>query len=179
MVYFTQHFIIPCHDTKFYKEIKQTLPHFIQKHTQNIIDECTVVSNQENERNYVFKKNNILMYIPKSVLNLVSKNFLETITIWKENNQFDDATQTIIWTSEPNDSSLPIYSLRGKTVIKPGGQPDECIVQIEFDFVLTFDVKNNVLKYFIHQVLEKRIPLIIFNQTKQIYISFASYLNSS
>jgi hypothetical protein len=119
------------------------------------------------------------MYIPKSVLNLVSKNFLETITIWKENNIFDDETQTIIWTSEPNDSSLTIYSLKGKTVIKPTAQEDECIAHIEFDFVLSFDIKNNFLKYFVHQILEKRIPLIIYNQTKQIYISFASYLNSS
>jgi len=119
------------------------------------------------------------MYIPKSVLNLVSKNFLETITIWKENNIFDDETQTIIWTSEPNDSSLPIYSLQGKTVIKPSTQENQCIVHIEFDFVFSLDIKNNVLKYFIHQILEKRIPLIIYNQTKQIYISFAKYLNSA
>lgn len=179
MVYFTNDFIIPCHHNKFYIEIIQTLPQFIQDYADNIIDECTIISNQNNQRICFFKKNNILMYIPKSVLNLVSKNFLETMTTWKEKNEFDDSTQTILWTAEPNDSSLPIYALKGKTVIKPGSQPLECIVHIEFDFVLSLDIKNNMLKYFIHQILEKRIPMIIYNQTKQIYISFASYLNSS
>jgi hypothetical protein len=179
MVYFTHDFIIPCHHNKFYKEIIQTLPQFIQNHADNIIDECKIISSQNNERTLIFKKNNILMYIPKSVLNLVSKNFLETMTMWKEKNEFDDETQTIVWTSEPNDSSLEIYFLKGKTVIKPSTQENQCIVQIEFDFVLSLDIKNNMLKYFIHQILEKRIPMIIYNQTKQIYISFAKYLNSS
>jgi hypothetical protein len=179
MVYFSQEFIIPCHYKKFYQEIIQTLPQFIQNHADSIIDECTIISSQDNKRTLILKKKNILMYIPKSVLNLVSKNFLETITIWKENNIFDDETQTIKWASEPNDSSLSIYSLQGKTVIKPSLQENECIAYIEFDFVLSFDLKNNVLKYFIHQILEKRIPMIIFNQTKQIYVSFAKYLNSA
>lgn len=179
MVYFSHDFIIPCHYNHFYNEIIQTLPQFIQNNATNIIDECKVLSNQNNQRTLIFKKTNILMYVPNSVLSRVSSSFLETMTVWKEKNEFDDTTQTILWTSEPNDSSCKIYFLKGKTVIKPLGQDNQCIVHIEFDFVLLLDIKNTMLKYFIHQILEKKIPTIICNQTKQIYISFAKHLNST
>ena len=62
MVYFSQDFIIPCHHNKFYKEIIQTLPQFIQNHADNIIDECTIISSENNERTLIFKKNNVRIF---------------------------------------------------------------------------------------------------------------------
>ena len=177
MVLFTKSFLVNCESDLFFIQLQDSFPEYIKHYQKKIIDEYKIIEKKDNKIVVNIKKDNVLQFIPKSFVSLVSKQFIDSVTSWKELQEFDNELKTITWTSSPIDNHAKIYNLFGKTTFSLENE-NSCKVTLSFEFHFLPEASHSQMQRIIFGMLEKQIPYIIFYQIKNLYVSFANHQKS-
>jgi hypothetical protein len=187
MISFSDEFILCCSARVFFNHLKTDLPSFLKNHPHSPLKGYSILESCEDNKYHrvlIQQKNSLSRFFPKMLLSFVPESLRDIFEYHVEENVLDSEDLTIHWKASPRiDPQNPLYTING--IIKLADhatEENQCRVIITIEFEVNRDalsLQSRAARYLAFQVVEKRVPSLVFHQLRTLYNSFCDHYHSN
>lgn len=185
MISFNDEFILCCSASVYFDHLKTDLPSFLKNHPHSPLKGYTILESCE-DNNYrrvlIQQKNSLSRFFPAMLLSFVPESLRDIFEYHVEENVLDSEHRTIHWKAFPRvDPQNPLYTMNGLIqIVDHATEKNKCRVIITIEFEVNreaLSLQSRAARYLAFQVVEKRVPSLVFHQLRTLYNSFCDHFN--